>query len=286
MQYKSIFGAGSAIFKTGFAVLFWALSATAGTVQLIPVNYNFQLAGGGGGAAATLNGSPVEIYCDNFADSISLSTTYSANVTTLGTSASLSNTRFGGVASNGWTTINISDGNATLDGQDNAFFNTGSGTSSLARYEMVAYLVSLYNVSQGGNTANNQIQEAIWTIMDPKADGAVIDPSGVNPAGYLEQAVSWYTSMNAPANIGALNSFLSRFQVVSPANMSFSNGLGYGGFQEQIVMNPVVTPEPRGSIWLLISLAAGGYWWVRRYRVIATSPSDAKPQGLVAEVPY
>ena len=155
------------ILRAGLAGTLFVASAFASSVPLNTTNYNFQLAGGGGGAQATLNGVPVEIFCDDFADDIGVPANYSANVTTLGTNPNLSNTRFGGVTS--WTTMNISDGNTSLDATDNAFFNTGAGSSALARYEMVAYLVSLYNVAQGGTTSNNQIQEAIWTIMDPTA---------------------------------------------------------------------------------------------------------------------
>jgi hypothetical protein len=262
------------LLRAGFATVFTALTATAGTVQLTPVTYNFQLAGGGGGATGTLNGSTVESFCDDFANSISLSTTYNADVTTLSTSVNLDETRFGEVASNGWTAMAISDGNATLDSQDNSFFNTGSGSSALARYEMAAYLVSLYNVSAGGSTSNNQIQEAIWSIMDPKAEGAVINPSGTNPDSYLEQAASWYASMNTSGNLGSLNSFLSQFEVVSSANMTFSNGLGSGGFQEQIVMNPAVTPEPRGAVWILLALVLGGFLVTRRTRAGAASAGN------------
>jgi hypothetical protein len=268
--------------RAGFAILFMALGAMAGTVPLIPGTYNFPLAGGGGGASATLNGAAVEIFCDDFANEIYLGSNNNANVTTLGTGANLGNTRFGGVLSNGWTAIAINDGNTSLDSTDNAFFNTGNGTSALARYEMVAYLVSLYNVSMGGNTSNNQIQEAIWTIMDPKAEGAAIDPSGVNPAGSLEQAVTWYNTMNTPGNLGALNSFLSQFEVVSAANMNFSNGLGIGGFQEQIVM----TPEPRGAIWMLLGLLAGGFVVMKRRRANGGTDVDAAGRALVADLPY
>ena len=123
---------------------------------------------------------------------------------------------------------------------------------------MAAYLVSLYNVSQGNNTANNQIQEAIWTIMDPAAEGPVIDPSGVNPDSYLEQAVSWYNSMSG--NQTALNSFLSQFEIVSDPSMTgLGNGVGVGGFQEQIVMTP---PRSRAEgcwySWLCCSVASCG----------------------------
>jgi hypothetical protein len=265
MKSQSIFGAG-------FALLFISLGASAGTLILTPTSYNFQLAGGGGGASATLNGAPVEIYCDNFADDIYVPSDNSANVTTLGTGVSLSDTRFGGVSDTGWTTITLSDGNTTLDNADDQFFNdpNGStpeaGSTALVRYEMVAYLVSLYNVSQGASTANNGIQEAIWTLMDPAADGPVINPSGVNPDSYLEQAVTWYDSMSG--NQTALNSFLSQFEVVSDSNMTFSNGLGIGGFQEQIVM----TPEPRGGIWMLVGLLAGGFLLVRRRRAATSAP--------------
>ncbi len=249
------------------AFLFIALGANAGTVPLDVTNYNFPLAGGGGGASATLNGVPVEIFCDDFAHNMSTSLSTSADVTTLGTSANLTDTRFGGVSSDAWTTITLNDGNSVVDAQDNSFFNNpGSGSTALARYEMVAYLVSLYNPGLGANPSNNEIQEAIWTIMDPKAEGAVVDPSGLSPDSYLEQAASWYISMNTPGNQNALNSFLSQFEIVSSPNMTYTNGLGIGGFQEQIVMDPVATPEPRRGVWLLLSLLVVGFLGMRRSR--------------------
>jgi hypothetical protein len=256
MITKSILGAGCAL-------LFTALGATAGTVPLDVTSYNFVLAGGGGGAAATLNGASVEIFCDDFANELDAPSDHSANVTDLSTSADLSETRFGGVASNAWTTISLNDGNS-VDSQDDSFFNTGSGTAALARYEMAAYLVSLYNVGQGSNASNNEIQEAVWTIMDPAAEGAVIDPSGLSPDSYLEQAANWYMGMNTPANQGALNSFLSQFEIVTSPKLTFTNGLGIGGYQEQIVMDPIVTPEPRGGVWLLLGLLVVGFLGMRR----------------------
>jgi hypothetical protein len=110
---------------------------------------------------------------------------------------------------------------------------------------MVAYLVSLYNVALGATPMNNQIQEAIWTLMDPTAEGPVIDPSGEDPTVYLTKAVDWYTGG------GAVDSFLGNFKVVSDVNMQVpAIGVGIGGFQEQIVM----TPEPRGVALMLFGL--------------------------------
>jgi hypothetical protein len=246
-------------------LLFTAVSASAGTVPLDVTSYNFVLAGGGGGSAATLNGVSVEIFCDDFANDLDAPSTHTGNVTDLSTSPDLSLTRFGGVASNAWTTITLNDG-ASVDAQDNSFFNTGNGTAALARYEMAAYLVSLYKVVNGATASNNEIQEAIWTIMDPKAEGAVIDPSGLSPDSYLEQAASWYMGMNTPGNLSALNSFLSQFEIVTSPKVIFVNGLGTGGYQEQIVMDPVVTPEPRGTALLLLSLLVVGFLGMRRIR--------------------
>src|ERR1700722_11541599 len=260
MIIKSILGAG-------YVLVFTAIGATAGTVPvpLDVTSYNFVLAGGGGGSAATLNGVSVEIFCDDFANDLDAPSTHTGNVTDLSTSPDLSLTRFGGVASNAWTTITLNDG-AGVDAQDNSFFNTGNGTAALARYEMAAYLVSLYNVVKGSNPSNNEIQEAIWTIMDPKAEGAVINPSGLSPDSYLEQAASWYMGMNTPGNQGALNSFLSQFEIVTSPKLTYVNGLGIGGYQEQIIMDPVVTPEPRGGVWLLLFLLVVGFLGMRRFR--------------------
>jgi hypothetical protein len=258
MIIKSILGAGCAL-------IFTALGASAGTVPFDVTSYNFVLAGGGGAASGTLNGVSVETFCDDFANELDAPSNHDANETTLSTDADLSDTRFGNVSSNGWTAITLNDGNSA-DAQDDAFFdNPGSGTTALARYEMAAYLVSLYNLSQGANTSNNEIQEAIWTIMDPTAEGPVIDPSGLSPDSYLEQAAGWYMGMNTPGNQAALNSFLSNYEIVSSAKMTYTNGVGIGGFQEQIV-DPVATPEPRGGVWFLFSLLLVGFLGMRRSR--------------------
>lgn len=263
---------------------FVGASVQAGTVPLnVSNNYNFQLAGNGGGAVATLNGVQVEIYCDNFANEINLGQSYTANVTPLSSSADLSKTRFGNVSASsstttgttGWEPIILNDGNTTLDNTDDAFFNTGAGLASLERYEMVAYLVSQYNLANNTTAiknANNQIQEAIWTLMDPTVEGAVIDPSGLSADSYLEQAASWVQGMNSPGNQSALDAFLAHFEVVSDSTMTFHNhGAASGGFQEQIVdLNPVPpptpTPEPRDTALALGFLVAVGAVVTKRFR--------------------
>jgi hypothetical protein len=127
------------IFATAFGSFLLTFSASASSVPLVVGTYNFQLDGGGGGAEATLNGgATVQIFCDNFANEIDAPSNDSANVTQLGTSENLSETRFGGVSS--WTAIDLTSG-ATAS-TDNTFFADAAGSAASARYAMVAYLVS------------------------------------------------------------------------------------------------------------------------------------------------
>jgi len=271
MESKYLLGAA-------FAVLSLTLSAGAETVPLDVSNvYNFQLAGGGGSAEATLGTTAVQIYCDNFANEINLGQDYTADVTVLSTTANLSLTRFGNVSASsstksgttGWEPITLTDGNP-VDGADDKFFNSGAGLAPLERYEMVAYLISQYNFYN--TTTGNEIQEAIWTLLDPTSEGPVGDPSGSNPDYYLEEAASWVQGMNNSNNLTALNAFLAHFEVVSDSTMSFpSPGAATGGFQEQIVdLNPVPpptpTPEPRGGALALGGLLAGGALLAKRSR--------------------
>jgi hypothetical protein len=245
----------SLICGTIFASFLLTFNADASSVPFDTGTYNFPLAGGGGGSQATLNGLDVEAFCDDFANEISDPSNHTATVTQLGSGADLSATRFGNVSS--WATITGTT--------DDGFFNGAAGSAASARYDMVAWLVSQYNMSQGDNTSNNQIQEAIWTLMDPAAYATdtppqpLIDPSGVGvPITDLENAANWYLGG------GATNSFLSKFEVVSDSTMTPGNSangyVGVGGFQEQIVM----TPEPRGGIWMLFGLLGVGAFLLRR----------------------
>lgn len=259
----------SLTFITISACLVLARGASASSVPLHTNTANFQLTGGGGGEQATLGGATVEIFGDDFENSIAIHHDYSANVTALSANADLDETRFGGVASNAWTTIGLS-GRLKVTTPYRNFFNSGAGSAALARYEMAAYLVSQYSLGSGNNTANKQIQEAIWTLLDPAQEGAASNPANVNPTGYLESAADWYNTMHKPGNLSALNSMLKDFEIVSPATMKFRKGLGTGGFEEQIVMAPttkpavlgaqnlVATPEPRNASILIGLIAMAG----------------------------
>jgi len=271
----------SLVFGTIFVTVLLATSASASSVSLVTGSYNFKLAGGCGGGTATLNGVNVNIFGDDFADKVTFPQNYTANVTTLSADANLDQTRFGETPSNGWRAINL-PGHSAIATQDKAFFNHGNGSSALARYEMAAYLVSQYNVGQGSSSSNNQIQEAIWVLLDPAKAGAALNPGHVDASSFLEQAASWYSSMNTPSTLDQLDAFLEGFEIVSPTNMKFKrNGLLTGGFQEQIAMIPAPpkevlplhtgafiapTPEPRGTSLILLGLLGIGALLLHRIR--------------------
>jgi hypothetical protein len=262
-----------------FASFVLARGASATSVPLHVNTYDFPIAGGGGGEQATLDGAQVEMYGDDFLNSITVNQDYSANETQLSTSADLSQTRFGGVASNAWTTIALT---GTKAATYQSFFNNGAGTAALARYEMIAYLISEYNLGQGKNSASNkQIQNAIWLLMDPSNQGAPPNAATVNSTSYLEGAADWYTSMNTLDNLDALNAMLADFVIVSPSSgMTVRNGVYSGGFQEQIAILPTSnaqsfgaqdlvltpTPEPRSVSFILFGLLGAVGLWLQRLR--------------------
>jgi hypothetical protein len=239
----------SYIFPAFFTLV---LSAGAASVPFNVVSYNFALDGGGGGIQDTLNGATVESFCDDFLNEVFVPSNNMANVTQM-TSSDLSKTRFGEVTS--FTPITLTGG-----GLDQTFLNNPSLDTAAARYDMVAFLVSQYNRAAGDSTTNNQIQEAIWTLMDPLiyASPKPLNPDNLDATAELKAAADWYQ------NGGATTAFLSNFEIVSDANMlagtSASGFVGIGGFQEQIVM----TPEPRALALMLAGLLVLGAVMLRR----------------------
>ena len=234
--------------------------------QLDTKSYNFQLIGGGGGASAVLDlHNQIEIFCNDFNNDIYVPhSNYSADLTTF-TQAGLDagDTRFGEMASNAFKSVTIDDS----DSNDATEQSTINGATALGRYQMAGYLVSQYNVADGSNAANNNIQMAIWELLDPasyKTNPMSLNPSA-QPTEALEMAADWYQATNETAR----EAYLQNYRIVSDATMTcptggcVSNSLlpMVGGFQEQIS----AVPEP-GSLSLLAIGAIGIALGARRRR--------------------
>lgn len=235
-------------------ILFIAIKANANPSTLYTLSNNFPLDSGGGGDAALLNNVSIEMFCDDFAHNIYVPygppvyPGYVVNVSNLSSGSNLSLTRFGGVTS--WTSVNIA-GDATDS-------NTINNANALGRYQMVAYLITQYHLSDTptNDPYNDGIQEAIWTIMDPTIGDPTVNapvlPNIGNPTSALEQAAQWYTNPNSN------KSFLSDFQIISQASMynCVAGGEMCSGFQEQLydpLPMPTV-PEPRGLSLVILGL--------------------------------
>jgi len=257
----------SRISGTILTLLFLTLKASASPETLVTLSSNYPLNDNGGGTSALLNGVSVELFCDDFAHQIwAPYSGYTANVSTLTNGSDLSLTRFGTVTS--WTTVNVAadavaGGDAT-NANDATYSSVINNANALARYQMAAYLVTLYQPSQGpaNNPYNNGIQEAIWTLMDPTPYWGL--PSAGDATTALRSAAQWYSDP------GSDKSFLSQFEIISDTQM-YGCGVGAaqcGGFQEQLYMAAGTTnhdtptvPEPRAQ--LLVILALLGFYAFR-----------------------
>ena len=227
----------------------------AGTHTLDTTSYNFQLNNGGGGAAAVLdNSTNIEIFCNDFANPITVPhSNYSAYLTSITQGSDLSKTRFGGNTS--WNTITINDDGTDAGSNDVADSAIINGSTALGRYQMAAFLVSQYNLPAGNIPTNYGIQKAIWWLLDPTSSLSTPPSLAGNSFDSLESAAQWYQSTGGNAGSAARNTFLAGYRIVSDSTM-YSCGAGKalcGGFQEQI--DPIAAvPEPRQFAFMLAGL--------------------------------
>jgi hypothetical protein len=165
---------------------------------------------------ATINGVDSMIYCDDFANQISMGQTWSANETNLA-SGNLSETRYGDITQ----TLTTQAGTASYDGQQ--------------LYEMAAWLTTQY----GSNaTTNGAIQDTIWDLFNPNAGDPTVHPPQPSSNTWLFAAETNYTSIDA-----------ADFTVITntaPVTLS-----GPGQVQEFLI-----TPEPSTTLLLGFGLMA------------------------------
>ena len=177
---------------------------------------------GGGRFRATLDGTPVYVFCVDFSHNFRFGVAYSVDVTPLyGDLAA--HTRYGAVPDDGW--------------------NYGNSTyNATQRYMMAAWLTTQYLLyfADWSNASNRHqargIQSAIWTLLDPA--GSPHAPSGGNRNDWLQAAV---TKIGQPDYDEPTDPFYRYFRVVSPSDPRALRP------QEFIV---VVTPEPASVLML------------------------------------
>jgi hypothetical protein len=187
---------------------------------------------GGGRFRATLDGTPVYVFCVDFSHNFRFGVAYSVDVTPLNGDLA-AQTRYGAVPDDGW--------------------NYGNSTyNATQRYMMAAWLTTQYlpYLADWSNASNRRqargIQSAIWTLLDPA--GSPHAPSGGNRNDWLQAAV---TKIGQPDYDEPTDPFYRYFRVISPSDPRALRP------QEFIV---VVTPEPASVLMLggvLMLLATG-----------------------------
>lgn len=141
--------------------------------------------------SATVNGVNTTIYCDDFANTVTVGENYTANITNLG-SGDLSNTRYG----------SITQTLATQNGGSQAF-------NGLQLYEMAAWLTMQFTAN---GASNGDIQDTLWDLFNPNSLDPGVKPPQPSSNTWLYAAEQNYSSIN-PNNFYILTN-------VAPVNMS------------------------------------------------------------------
>jgi hypothetical protein len=218
--------------------LLWLTFSAAGAFgsTLYITNYTEDVIDGGQFLANLGNPSQsFYVYCVDFQnDETSPST---VNISTPNTSTpdvapnydGLANTRYGAVPTSLFT----------YDG-------TGSGAiNSAERYVLAGWLTTQYNFSSGVTLADDEIQNAIWTLLNTTGTTANFPfGDGDGTGTYLTQALNFFNTTPT----AQLLQFESEIQIFTSTNVVTYNGPGWSpvsGTQEMITVIPnTSTPEP------------------------------------------
>ena len=233
-------------------------------------NGSQSFSGYGGGYLGTVTDSVTNrsttqlLFCNDFSNDISVpSGQIAVYISQLTGGSDITKTRFGNVSGN-FRAIDVSLTTTQATALSTNTETGLNGATALQRYQMAAYLVTLYSFL-GDHPASNSvhsdnvsrgIQDAIWTLLNAKGE-IYTPPLEALQAGqtgdvttYLTAAANWLASGD--------RSFLSQFSIVTDASMHSLNS----GVQELLLYTPV--PEPGYGALLGLALLGLG-WTVRRH---------------------
>jgi hypothetical protein len=116
-----------------------------------------------------------------------------------------------------------------------SYANTGPGAiDAVERYVLAAWLTTQYNFSSGVTTADDQIQNAIWTLLDTDGTSGFPFSDALGTGTFLSQAVTWFNTQSSTS----VQQFESKVRIYTSTNTTSTTN----GSQEMIgVMS---TPEP------------------------------------------
>jgi hypothetical protein len=226
--------------KAAVGGLLWLIFSAVAFGDTLNFTGYTEIVDDGGQFAATLSSNPTQtllVYCVDYAnylvsgDSVFIS---SPNPT-VSPFAGLANTRYGQTPT-----------------ADFSFYNSGTASlSALQRYVLAAWLTQQYIfpiVSGPTTTADDQIQNAIWTLLTVNGTSGFPFGDAAGDGTYITNAEQWLGAESAPN----LANFESEIRIYTSTNTIPYTGAASGpgsswvsGSQEMItVMDPAPTPEP------------------------------------------
>jgi hypothetical protein len=151
-----------------------------------------------------------------------------------------------------------------------AYYNDGkSALSAFDRYVLAGWLTTQYDFSSGVTTSDDQIQNAIWTLLNTNGTSEFPFWDQEGTGTWITQAVSWESSA---ALAGTLAAFEKSIVIYTSTDVAGNNdltqdaGSRYGiGTQEMIDPQSAV-PEPSSVVLLGTGLLAIA-WFRKRLRV-------------------
>jgi PEP-CTERM motif len=151
-----------------------------------------------------------------------------------------------------------------------AFYNSGpNALSAFDRYVIAGWLTTQYDFSSGVTTSDDQIQNAIWTLLNTSGTSAMPFWDQEGTGTWIEQAESWESNAEAA---GTLAAFGKTVVIYTSTDVAGNNDLTqdaasrYGVGTQEMIDPQATVPEPSSVVLMGTALVAIA-WFRRRFRV-------------------
>jgi len=241
------------ISKAAVGGLLWLTFSAVGFGDTLTITGQPNPVEQGGQFTATLASNPLQqiyVYCVDDLNFVNVpNPAYAVNITDLANATEVyDDTRYGQTAASA----------ALINPSFPVAFSTNTITvpsaigSAQDRYAMAAWLIEQYSFTSGVTTADDQIQNAIWSLLD--ATGATYTANG-GVGNYITNAETWIQGLSNTQ----LTAFENTVVIYSDTNIApESDPTRYTGTKQEMIGFVTSTPEPASLAMLGAGLVAIG----------------------------